>query len=65
MAGFSDRLIQELGAWKDASMVARYAHLSPSHKAEAVEKILEIPQRFSQRAENVQAKRNLQVLSSQ
>jgi len=33
------RTIQELGGWEELEMVARYAHLSPSHKAEAVERI--------------------------
>ena len=41
MAGYDLRTIQELGRWKDLKMVQRYAYLSPSHKAEAVEKILE------------------------
>ena len=39
MAGIDVRTIQELGGWRRLSMVERYAHLSPSHKAEAVEKI--------------------------
>jgi site-specific recombinase XerD len=39
MAGVDLRTIQELGGWKTLSMVQRYAHLSPSHKAEAVERI--------------------------
>ena len=39
MAGVDLRTIQELGGWKSLKMVERYAHLSPSHKAEAVEKI--------------------------
>ncbi len=40
MAGYDLRTIQELGRWKDLKMVQRYAHVSPTHKAEAVEKIL-------------------------
>jgi integrase len=39
MAGVDLRTIQELGGWRMLSMVQRYAHLSPSHKAEAVERI--------------------------
>lgn len=39
MAGVDLRTIQELGGWKDLKMVQRYSHLSPSHKADAVEKI--------------------------
>ena len=39
MAGYDVRTIQELGGWEELEMVARYAHLSPSHKAEAVERI--------------------------
>ncbi len=39
MAGVDMRTIQELGGWSDLKMVERYTHLSPSHKAEAVEKI--------------------------
>ncbi len=39
MAGVDLRTIQELGGWKSINMVMRYSHLSPEHKAEAVEKI--------------------------
>lgn len=39
MVGVGDRTVQELGGWKTSRMVDRYAHLSPSHKAQAVEKI--------------------------
>src|SRR5207244_2916769 len=39
MAGVDPRTIQELGGWKELKMVERYTHLSPSHKAEAVERI--------------------------
>lgn len=39
MAGVGLRTIQELGGWKDIKMVERYAHLSDTHKAEAIEKI--------------------------
>lgn len=39
MAGVDLWTIQELGGWKDIKMVERYAHLSESHKAAAVERI--------------------------
>ena len=39
MAGVDLRTIQELGGWASLGMVQRYAHLSPTHKAEAVERI--------------------------
>lgn len=39
MAGIDGRTIQELGGWRKLSMVERYAHLSPNHKAEAIERI--------------------------
>jgi site-specific recombinase XerD len=39
MAGVDERTIQELGKWKELEMLQRYAHLSPNHKSEAVEKI--------------------------
>lgn len=40
MAGVDLRTIQELGGWSNLEMVQRYSHLSPGHKAEAVEKIV-------------------------
>lgn len=40
MAGVDLRTIQELGGWQTLSMVERYAHLSPAHKAQAVERIV-------------------------
>lgn len=40
MAGVDLRTIQELGGWSELSMVQRYAHLSPNHKREAIEKIV-------------------------
>ena len=40
MTGPDLRTIQELGGWKELKMVERYARLSPSHKAEAVERII-------------------------
>ena len=39
MAGIDCRTIQELGGWGELSMVERYSHLSPNHKAQAVERI--------------------------
>ena len=41
MAGVDLRTVQELGGWKDLKMVQRYSHLSPAHKAEAVERMLQ------------------------
>ena len=37
--GVDPRTIQELGGWASLAMVERYTHLSPTHKAEAVERI--------------------------
>jgi len=37
MAGVDLRTIQELGGWQSLDMVMRYSHLSPHHKAQAVE----------------------------
>ena len=49
MAGVDLRTIQEVGGWSDLKMVERYSHLTPDHKAEAVERIAGgIPQRYSQ-----------------
>jgi len=39
MACVDLRTIQELGGWQTLSMVEQYAHLSPAHKAQAVERI--------------------------
>jgi hypothetical protein len=39
MAGVDPRTIQELGGWRSLLMVQRYTHLSPAHKAAAVERI--------------------------
>jgi integrase len=41
MAGVDPRTIQELGGWRSLAMVQRYTHLTPTHKAEAVERIAE------------------------
>jgi len=37
-AGVDLLTIKELGGWKTLRMVERYAHLSPSHRQEAVER---------------------------
>ncbi len=48
MAGVDLRTIQELGGWRSLKMVERYAHLSPSHKAEAIERLASnFPTRFT------------------
>jgi site-specific recombinase XerD len=41
MAGVDLRTVQELGGWSSLDLVQRYAHLSPAHKAEAVERIID------------------------
>lgn len=45
MAGVDLRTIMELGGWASLDMVQRYAHLSPSHKQQAVERIT--PEHFT------------------
>src|SRR2546426_4758689 len=54
MAGVDPRTIQELGGWASLEMVERYTHLSPTHKAEAVERIASpnFPTLFRQPAES-------------
>ncbi len=39
-AGVNVRTLQELGGWKELAMVERYAHVTASDKAEAVERIV-------------------------
>jgi integrase len=39
MAGVDLHTIQELGGWRSLKTVEGYAHLSPSHRAEAVERL--------------------------
>lgn len=39
LAGVDLRTLQELGGWRTISMVERYSHLNPAHKAQAVEKL--------------------------
>ena len=49
MAGVDPRTIQELGGWASLDMVQRYTHLSPTHKAEALERIVSNFRRYSRR----------------
>jgi site-specific recombinase XerD len=42
MAGVDLRTLQELGGWKTASMVSRYAHLAPGHLTAAVERLVAV-----------------------
>jgi len=41
MAGVDLVTVQQYGRWSDLSLVQRYAHLSPHHKAKAIERIAE------------------------
>lgn len=43
MAGADLLAIKELGGWKTLKMVNRYAHLSPSHRREALERLTPRP----------------------
>ena len=43
MADVDLRTVQELGKWSSLELVQRYAHLSPGHKAEAVERLCAAP----------------------
>jgi site-specific recombinase XerD len=43
MAGVHLRTVAELGGWRTLAMVQRYAHLSPDHLQEAVERIAGAP----------------------
>jgi len=53
MAGVDPRTIQELGGWSSLEMVERYTHLSPTHKADAVERIAQnFPTVFTTPAES-------------
>ncbi len=54
--GVDLRTVMELGGWSSLTMVQRYSHLSPRHKAEAVERLArKIPQRDSQHGEEKEA----------
>ena len=52
MAGVDPRTIQDLGGWRSLLMVQRYTHLSPAHKAAAIERIAspEFPNAIPKRA---------------
>lgn len=39
MQGENDRTIMALGGWKSPAMLSRYAHLSPAHLGNAVERL--------------------------
>jgi site-specific recombinase XerD len=39
MSGVDLKTVMELGGWSSLEMIQRYAHLSASHKAEAIERI--------------------------
>ena len=41
MAGVDLKTVQEYGGWSDLTLVQRYSHLSASHKAKAIETIVE------------------------
>ena len=41
MLGVDLRTVQELGGWRTIGMVERYSHLSPQHKARAIERLAE------------------------
>jgi len=40
MAGVDLLTIKELGGWKSLTMVQRYAHLSPGHRSQAIERLV-------------------------
>jgi integrase len=40
MEGVDLLTIKELGGWRTLSMVSRYAHLSPSHRSQAIERLV-------------------------
>jgi hypothetical protein len=40
MEGVDLLAIKELGGWKALSMVQRYAHLSPGHQRQAIERLV-------------------------
>jgi hypothetical protein len=40
MEGVDLLTIKELGGWKSLVMVQRYAHLSPSHRRQAIERLV-------------------------
>jgi integrase len=50
MAGVPLRAIQELGGWRSLHIVERYAHLSPEHQADAIERLVDFTTGFTTRA---------------
>ncbi|MDO8479505.1 MAG: tyrosine-type recombinase/integrase [Candidatus Rokubacteria bacterium] len=40
MEGVDLLTIKELGGWRSLSRVSRYAHLSPSHRSQAIERLV-------------------------
>jgi integrase len=48
MEGVDLLTIKELGGWKSLQMVQRYAHLSPSHRHSAIERLVRRPTSVSQ-----------------
>jgi len=46
MAGVDLRTVQELGGWRSLALVERYSHLSPQHKAKAIERLAHFPSVF-------------------
>jgi len=40
MEGVDLLTIKELGGWRSLSTVSRYAHLSPSHRNQAIERLV-------------------------
>jgi site-specific recombinase XerD len=40
MAGVDLLTTQQLSGWKSLAMVQRYAHLSPSHRRDAIERLV-------------------------
>jgi hypothetical protein len=40
MEGVDLLTIKDLGGWKSLTMVQRYAHLSPSHRKQAIERLV-------------------------
>ena len=43
MEGVDLLTLKELGGWKSLPMVQRYAHLSPSHRRSAIERLVARP----------------------
>jgi hypothetical protein len=43
MAGVDLMTVMQLGGWKSLAMVQRYGHLSPSHRRDAIERLVGRP----------------------